>query len=219
MTSAPAHSASSPRAFTLVEVVLALALLAAVLYAMSVFMFSMGELWGESRQQRLFEQHVRAVTRHLEGMLQRGALRPKPERGLRVAAAPGISALGAPRLTFELPAGDRILPWPGPPLPDVECALDVVPERGLVLQWQSRWELGFNTATPRTLVVSPLVRRIDYEYYQPQAQAWQKQSSPVRGARDRWELPSRLWLHFQHDRFSADTVVRVPAPLAALPAF
>src|SRR5690606_9316130 len=88
----------------------------------------------------------------------------------------------APLVTFELPAGDRLLPWPENPLPDVRCSLDAGPGRGLVLYWQSRWEVGFDRDPPRAVVVSPLVTAIAYDYYNPDFQAWQNHETPVRDA-------------------------------------
>lgn len=211
------------RGFTLVEVLLSLALLAALLLALNQFILSMGELWGRNRQQRLFEQHVRAVTRYVEDLLQRGTMVPDVAHRLRVqtSVVPGVG--NGPLLTFDLPAGDRLLPWPDRPLPDVQCALDVVPGRGLTLYWQSRWELGFERASPRSTVISPLVGRLDYEYYRMETRTWGTQPSPTgedgaeQGARA--ALPTRLRLHFQHKQYSADEVVLVPPTVAALPVF
>ena len=74
---------------------------------MNQFIISMGEIWGRNRQQRLFEQHVRAVTRYVEDLLQRGTRVPDVAHRLRVktSVVPGVGS--GPLLTFDLPAGDR----------------------------------------------------------------------------------------------------------------
>jgi prepilin-type N-terminal cleavage/methylation domain-containing protein len=203
-------------AFTLVEMLLALALLTSLLLALNMFLFSMGELWGQNRRQRLFDQHVRAVTRYLDELLARGSLVVEPGRELRLAARSGVSE---PALTFDLADGDRLLPWPGKPLPDVECALSTQSGRGLVLAWHSRWEIGFKDAPPRTLVVSPLVQRLEYLYFDEGARAWTATTSPPRDKGDTWKMPARLRLHFQYERYSANTVVTIPPHVPALPAF
>ena len=62
----PAACCARRRAgFTLLEILLSLALVALMLVALNTFVFSMGELWGKNTDIRLFEQHVRAVTRAL----------------------------------------------------------------------------------------------------------------------------------------------------------
>ena len=68
------RSSRSGRGFTLVELLLAISIMAMLLVALFTFIFSMGEIWGHGSEKRLFEQHVNAVTRHLEAMFRRAAL-------------------------------------------------------------------------------------------------------------------------------------------------
>ena len=84
--SRPAVAQSRPQpkiraAFTLLEVLLALALTALVLTALNTFIFAMGELWGRGTDVRLFDQHVRAVTRFLSRELSAAALPPAARYG------------------------------------------------------------------------------------------------------------------------------------------
>jgi len=204
---------------TLVEVLLALALVSVLLLSLSQFLLSMGELWGRNRQQRLFDQHVRAVTRYVEDTLHRAAIAPVGGRGLRMAPGKVAPLTSTPLLNFDLAAGDRLLPWPKGPLPDVQCLLAVERDRGLLFYWQSRWEVGFETTAPRQVVVSPLVTRLEYDYYNADAKAFTTSTTPLPEKDGVTPLPARLRLHFQLEKWTADTVVRVPAPSAALPAF
>lgn len=204
---------------TLVEVLLALALLAVLLLSLSQFLLSMGELWGGNRRQRLFDQHVRAVTRYVEDTLHRAAIAPGEGRGLRMAPGKVPPLTASPLLNFDLAAGDRLLPWPKGPLPNVQLLLAVERDRGLLFYWQSRWEVGFETQPPRLLVVSPLVTRLDYDYYDANSKAFTTSASPLPEKDGQIPLPARLRLHFQFEKWTADTMVRVPAPSAALPAF
>jgi hypothetical protein len=72
---------------------------------------------------------------------------------------------------------------------------------------------------PRQLVVSPLVTRLDYDYYDAESKAFTTSPSPLPEKDGQIPLPARLRLHCQLEKWTADTVVRVPAPTAALPAF
>jgi prepilin-type N-terminal cleavage/methylation domain-containing protein len=124
-------SKNSP-AFTLLELLLSLALVGMLLVAMNQFIFSMGELWGRGADVRLFERHVRAVTRFVEQSLH-STVQPSA-KGVQALAIQDLRLPDGPTetlLTFELPAGSRVLPWPAAPLPDVVCALDVRPAQGL----------------------------------------------------------------------------------------
>jgi prepilin-type N-terminal cleavage/methylation domain-containing protein len=62
--------------FTLLEILLSLALVGLMLVALNTFIFSMGELWGRGSDVHLFDRHVRAVTRFLERELRSAVLPP-----------------------------------------------------------------------------------------------------------------------------------------------
>ena len=130
--------------FTLLELLLSLALIGMLLVAMNQFIFSMGELWGRGADVRLFDRHVRAVTRFLEKTLHSTAL--PAAKGMQALAVEDVRLPDGPTeslLVFELPEGSHVLPWPGAPLPDVVCALGLRPDQGLVLYWHSRIETAF----------------------------------------------------------------------------
>ena len=208
-------------AFTLVEVLMAVALLGAVLLALNLFVFSMGELWGRNTERRLFDQHVRAVTRHVDGLLRRAELAGPAEPDTaaigprEIRAEHGTEVL----LTFQLPAGDRTLPWPGQPLPDVVCSLEARAGRGLVLYWHSRLETRFEADPPRALVLTPFGTELSYDYYEPASKNWRNAPQPERDARGKWPTPDRLTLRFVHGQMTAESTLVVPAASAALPAF
>ncbi|OHE77655.1 MAG: hypothetical protein A3G75_14965 [Verrucomicrobia bacterium RIFCSPLOWO2_12_FULL_64_8] len=200
---------------------LSLALVAMLLVALNQFIFSMGELWGRGNDLRLFDRHVRNVTRFLDETLRTVVLPP---------AATGTTALTIQEvrppegttdnlLTFELPAGSRVLPWPEAPLPDVVCSLAVKPGEGLVLYWHSRHEKHFADQSPRATVLSPLVTAMSYDYYNPGFRTWQNQTAPQHAADGRWQAPTRLRLRFAYGAATRETVVGLPVAAEGLPLF
>ncbi len=212
------------RGFSLVEILVAVAMLGALLLALNVFIFSMGEIWGQNGDQRLFEQHVRAVTRHVERLVRNAAIAPGALAAATTALTPQESRLPSSAteatLTFELPEGDRVLPWPGEaPLPDVVCALAVQDGKGLLLYWHSRLETRFADDPPRGLVLTPLVTALSYDYYNADFKSWQNQPRLQRDAAGKWQMPERIRLRFTHDKLTAETAITLPATTGALPAF
>ena len=211
------------RAFTLIEVLLAVALMGALLVALNIFIFSMGEIWGRNSERRLFDQHVRAVTRYVENLLRGAALAPLALGGASQPVAPQEIKLDTGGtdnlLTFELPEGDRVLPWPAGPLPDVVCSLGVQDGKGLMLYWHSRLETRFADDPPRATLLTAFVSGLSYDFYQTDNKTWQTQTRLQKGSDGTWTVPNRLTLHFVHGKMTADTTVSLPGATDALPPF
>jgi prepilin-type N-terminal cleavage/methylation domain-containing protein len=96
------------RGFSLIEILVAVALMGMLLMGLNTFMFSMGEIWGKGGEQRLFDQHVRAVTRHVEKLLRSAARSPDLAGGPPAAFREirGATGLGNTLLAFDRKAID-----------------------------------------------------------------------------------------------------------------
>ena len=207
--------------FTLVELLMAIGIMAMLLVALFTFVFSMGEIWGHGSEKRLFEQHVNAVTRHLEAMFRRATLpigasalaEPFTIREIRTGSGTG-NLLG-----FDLADGDRILIWNGPPLPEVQCSLGIESNRGLMLYWQSKLEINHATEPPRSVLVSPFVTRIDYFYRDDESGIWRNDTSPQKSSEGHWLVPDSIKLTFAHAGATAERTLTLPARNGALPLF
>ncbi|MDD3179902.1 MAG: prepilin-type N-terminal cleavage/methylation domain-containing protein [Opitutaceae bacterium] len=213
--------------FTLLELLLSLALISILLLAVNTFVFSMGEIWGRNTDRRLFDEHVRAVTRYLDGLLRSAALAPFSSGGADSTSSlltpqevrPSAGAATATVLTFLLPSGARVLPWPDRPLPDVECSLAAAEGQGLVLYWHSRLETRFHDDPPRTMVLSPLVTALTYDYYNADFKTWQNQTSLQKDSQGKWQLPARLRLRFQYDTYASESAITLPFTSEGLPCY
>ncbi len=215
----PAGPASG---FTLIELLLALALLAMLVAALFSFVFSMGEIWGRGGDKRLFEQHVNAVTRHVESLLQRAAW---PRSGTGSAEPFAVDEVRttvgarADLLGFELLDGDRLMEWPENPLPEVRCHLAQEGNRGLVLYWQSLLEEDVAQKPPRSALISPLVTKLAYAYYDAAGRSWRIEPGLRKNNAGEWLLPDRLVLAFKHGTFEASRELTLPAGGGGLPEF
>ena len=210
------------RGFTLLEILMALALTALMLVALNTFVFSMGELWGQRTDVRLFEQHVRAVTRFLEHELRAASLPPAARPNSTPIALQEIrpqSGLMEKMLTFELPSGSRLFTWPERPLPEVVCSFQARPGEGLILLWHSRLEKNFETDPPRETVVTPLVSGLTYDYYDADSNRWMTETMLKMDPQGQPMTPQRLRLKFAYNKLTSESVVTLPTPGEALPLF
>jgi prepilin-type N-terminal cleavage/methylation domain-containing protein len=210
------------RGFTLIEILVSLALVGLLLVALNTFVFSMGELWGQRTDLRLFDQHVRAVTRFLEHELRTAALPPAARANSTPIALQEIRpqyGLTEKLLTFELPGGSRLFTWPDRPLPEVVCSLQARSGEGLVLLWHSRLEKNFESDAPRETVVTPLVSGLAYDYYDADANRWTTETALKNNPQGQPMPPQRLRLKFAYAKLTREAVVTLPAPGEALPLF
>lgn len=202
----------APRApaFTLLEVLLAIALLGSLLVALNVFVFSMAEVWGKGRDERLFAQHARAVAVHVEELLRRAALSPEGS-GLEIKEVKLETGGDAPELAFTLAEGSRLIAWPDRPLPDVEMSIGIAEREGLRLHWQSRLEMNRENEAPHSVIVSPFVVSIGWDYYDENFRRWETLETPKREVDGTYPLPRRMRLRFSNGKLSLERVLRVPA--------
>jgi hypothetical protein len=218
----PANALRANRAFTLLEILLALALTALVLVSLNTFVFSMGELWGRNADVRLFDRHVRAVTRFLDGELRTAALPPSASAGATPIAPQEIKPLNGGTddlLTYELPAGSRLLVWPDRPLPEVVCSLQARDREGLILLWHSRLETKFNDDPPRETIITPLCTALAYDYYDTDFKTWKTETAIRKDVSGQLVMPQRLRLKFVYGKLKHETVIALPAPTEGLPNF
>lgn len=224
----PSRSAD-PGAFTLLEILLSLALVALVFIGLNTFIFSMGELWGHRSESRLLELHMRAVTRFLDQQL-RIASSPPEVQPVSQAGAASVTPPVAPQeiqplngssdnlLTFELPAGCRLFDWQGdPPLPDVVCSLQCRPGEGLFLLWHSKLETHFSDNPPREVLVTPFVTSMSYDYYDSDSKRWQNETALRTDTANQPVAPQRLRLQFTYDKITRESVITLFTPGQALP--
>lgn len=198
--------------FTLIEVLIALAIVGMLIVALNTFIFSMGELWGRNTDVRLFDQHVNAVTRYIQRILNEASLPPAaransapvyPEQVTTLANGPETL------LTFDLLSGTRILPWGGPPLPEVTCSLDARPD-GLYLLWHSRLEVHYSDTPPRELKLTPFCTGLGYEYYDDNFKTWTTETSWKNDSNNQPTPPQRLHLYFTYGKLKRERVVTLP---------
>lgn len=211
---------NSRRGMTLIELLVAMVLMAALLVALLSFVFSMTEIWGQGGERRLFAQHVDAVTRHVESMLRRAAL---PSAGGVAAEAFSVREIRPPGqgriigLCFTLNDGDRLLTWFGQPVPLTECVLSVEPNRGLIIHWRSALEAEEDDW--RDEPVTALITAIEYRHLDTRMGNWRTETTPQRSGNGGWLVPEQIVLRFAHGKQTAERVLTLPLAPDGAPLF
>lgn len=208
------------RGFTLIEVLLSLALVALILVALNTFIFSMSELWGRNSDMRLFDRHVRAVTRYLQKELLRASLPPSAAVNSTPVGVQQITPSGRSQenlITYMVLTGGRILRWPGSPLPEVYCSLEVRRDEGLFMLWHSDLENHYNDEPPRETLVSPFVTALAYDYFDPDVNKWTTEPVIKLDASGNPTPPQRLRITFGYNKLSQVSLVNVPGTSGGLP--
>jgi prepilin-type N-terminal cleavage/methylation domain-containing protein len=205
MTGRPA-----PRGFTLLEMLVSLSLLGVLMVALNTFLFSMSELWGGGRDQRLFDQHARAATALVRNAFEQATFGPSAS-GVALKDVDDGAGTTKPRLCFLLADAGRLADWPEAPLPDVDFSVFVEEGRGLVFQWQSRLEIEREKADKHETVISPFVTGLRYEYYDAELKEWKIEDEPVNETGGTaWKKPVRLHVQFERGALKATKVVNLP---------
>jgi prepilin-type N-terminal cleavage/methylation domain-containing protein len=208
------------RGFTLVEVMLSMALVGLVLVGMNTFIFSMGELWGKGTDVRLFDQHVRAVTRYLQREMIRATLPPAAAvNSTPIGVQPVTPATGSQEnlITYMQLQGGRLLNWPDSPLPEVFCSLQVRRDQGLFMLWHSDLENHFNDEPPREILVSPFVTALSYDYFDTDFNKWTTETALRTDSGGNPLAPQRLRITFTYSHLTRIALVTMPATNAGLP--
>jgi prepilin-type N-terminal cleavage/methylation domain-containing protein len=208
------------RGFTLIEIVLAMALVGLVLVGMNTFIFSMSELWGRNTDVRLFDQHVRAVTRFLQKEMIQATLPPSAAPSSTPVGIQPITPSGGTQenlITYMQLSGNRMLAWPATPLPEVFCSLQVRRDKGLFMLWHSDLENHFNDDPPRETLVSPFVTALSYDYFDSDFSKWTTETALRSDSSGNPVAPQRLRLTFAYQKLTRETIVTVPATTQGLP--
>ena len=210
--------------FTLLEIMFAVFMGAALLVAATTFVFSLGELWGKGANVWLFQKHVRGVSRFLEQSFQTSSWKLSDgelESVVYWSNRGGREYENEELLTFELENSPGVLLWPEDPLPYVVCSLELDDEEGLYLLWRSRLEEDFGEEEPRKTLISPFVKGIKYFYIDPEDEdaEWEIEEDPVKETDGTFTLPQRIEIIFEYEGQEEKRQIPLPSLFSGVPMF
>ncbi len=203
----------SPRknaGFTLLEIVLSLAVTALLLAGASFFLFSLSNIWLKAETEPGLDQHYLGATRFLEYVLTQakatssssGTSSPgssanaeqTPQTGASASSSTGASSAkianvtwgyppnestaGSPLMQFTLSEQQPLFVWDDGPLPDLTCWLLLEEDDGLYVVWKAAKQSKENASEIYRTLVSALVTKISYLYYNESNETWEEDELP-----------------------------------------
>ncbi|GAB4269053.1 MAG: hypothetical protein Tsb0018_00950 [Opitutales bacterium] len=214
------------RGFTLIEVVLAIGIGSFLMMSATFFLFSLTQLYINTQTDPLFDEHINNVHNFLRYTFQTAAPPSDSKQSSSSSSKESTPALTSPQkytkkteskngsspnritwakpdaldtlsdslLSFKLNERIPFLVWEDGPLPSVTAYLYFTQELGLCLLWQTKDQQN-EDKIERTLI-SALVKKIEYEYYDNDNNKWEKSETPLEASSGELRMPVALTLTF-----------------------
>lgn len=222
------------KGFTLIEVLLAIALGGALLTAVMVHVFSLAAIWQNSGDGDYFDQHVDgvvlflsntfAMSEGLESVAQEEEDRNETEEESQIEPViwgrpPGYSDFEDPLLTFRLKESPPLFTTGEFPMPGVTCHLYFHDRDGLSLLWYSRFSKVENINDVNRTLISPYVTEIEYCYYDTEFESWDIESDPKEDRDGQFLLPDFIKLRFEYEDVVKEMPIYMPRRNQNVPLF
>lgn len=207
--------------FTLLEILLALALAATIMTSVLLLTAGLSDIWRGTTPVRNLEVHSRQVV----DFLKRGFARALPVQTDGTAyvfldyTSGELNQTGPPLLSWEVQASDGIVSWGVQPLPYVLYQLEVIEDVGLALYWQSRLEVDFEEIPPRQTLISPFVTRMEYHYYDAEDEVWELEDKLRYNTERLYDIPNRIKLFFESEDDAIAYMINLPRTGGGVPLY
>lgn len=196
------------KAFTLLEIVLALAVTALLLSAASFFLYSLSNIWLRADTEPTLDQHYRGTCRFLEYLILQAKTQSSTSTSTTSTSTtsttsstatstatasstsstsagnvswgfpPNESTAGTPMMQIALADPIPLFVWDEGPLPNLTCWLMLDDKEGLYAVWATKVESKENSSEIYRTPISKLVTGITYLYYDETTMEWQEDAMP-----------------------------------------
>ncbi len=211
---------------TLLEVILAIAVAGFVLTAAVSLLVSVSSIWSERSERNFFADHVDGVAEFLNATLTSSGFEGATDSGngntteaasgddpICWARPPGFANYTEPLLNFGMTEAPPILVSPdNAPNLGINAFLYFDADEGLSLLWHSilQEEVEDTNDLQRTLI-SPLVKKMTYIYWDERFETWEEEDSPQEGeGADQYILPRFIKLLFEYEGETKERTLTIP---------
>ena len=193
------RTASKNRAFTLIEMLLALAIGGMLMTAISIFVVSLAEIWLHRGEGDFLKQHAGGVGYFLNNSLAHAEkLDGGDDDPVHWDRPPGYSEFAPPLLTFSLKEAPALLDDGDQLLPGLTCYLHFIENEGLSLLWHSRLRKTESMDEVRRTPVSAYVTKMLFCYYDGESNTWEETERPEEDLDGAYMVPDFLKLQFEY---------------------
>lgn len=207
-------SGGGRRAFTLIEVMVAIALSGMVLTSAALLLATMSEMWHQRRSGDPFVEHVSGLRTFLQALVDASEVETEGGDGsmqlTRWSHPPGYPDFDPQYLTFGITNPPAVLTAGGPALPALEAWLAPIPREGLFLIFRSRLIEGRETDDLRFRLLSPYFESIAYGVYDPERDAWEETNDPPLDTSREPMVPEVVLLNFRLGEQAEQIVLHLP---------
>lgn len=172
------------RAFTLIELLLAMTLASLILVSAAGLLFNVSELYFTEQGKPDHDMHVVNVSHFLQQIFQGVAQADSGNSGSRNSnqastpiqwnSLPGDSLGEKDHLSFQYEKNIPIIYWEYGPLPALTAWLHHEPDEGLFLFWQTTRQAQEDPNDYMRSLISPYVTELHYEYYDIDMDRWEE---------------------------------------------
>jgi prepilin-type N-terminal cleavage/methylation domain-containing protein len=185
--------------FSLLEVLLSLAVGGMLLTGATAYTISISNIWINEDDGQFFQQHVDGVEFFLNNALAHSEAIEKEEGAIAWSRPPGFSEFDDPLLAFQLKEAPAILSYGEAPLPAVTCYLYLKEREGLALLWYPKLKRIEGVEDIYNTALSTFVKSAEYCYYDKESDQWKVSAFPEEDARGLLILPDLIKLRFEHE--------------------
>lgn len=212
--STPFSVRAARRAFTLVEVLVALAIGALAMTTAAYFMTSVAQAWFNRDQGRFFQEHTDGVLQFLNALMARAEPLPNSTAPVSWRRPQGLSELEEERLGCLVREAPALL-GEGAPEAGALLYLELDADKGLNLLWRARLSAAAEDDPPVRSAVSPFLTKAEYGHFDPEEEAWEFTEAPAEDENGAKKVPELLRLTFAHEE--EERVALLFLPHAGLP--
>jgi hypothetical protein len=132
---------------------------------------------------------------------------------------PGTASGDNPYLSFRVDDNDPLLVWPSGPRPPATAWLYFKDGEGLSIIWQTDEQKSTDPSALQRTMLSPLVTKVEFNYYDPSTEQWSVSDTPVTDVNGNQLLPTFIRLTFTINGKEEPMIVNIPASTATVPLY